>query len=68
MVIPGGGLNASIAGLDNHAFNPLDEVSDNFRVIALDLRNANPGQSEGPLDIDNPWDSFRADQLAFGER
>ena len=24
LVIPGGGLNATIAGLANHAFNPLD--------------------------------------------
>lgn len=65
LVIPGGGLNATIAGLANHAFNPLEEFSDRYRVIALDLRNANGGQSEGPLDIERTWDSFLDDQLGL---
>lgn len=65
LVIPGGGLNATIAGLANHAFNPLDVLSDTYRVIALDLRNANGGQSEGPLDIERTWDGFTDDQLAL---
>ena len=47
LVIPGGGLNATIAGLANHAFNPLEAFSDCNRVIALDLRNANGGEGEG---------------------
>ncbi|HMI17101.1 MAG TPA: alpha/beta fold hydrolase, partial [Bradyrhizobium sp.] len=29
------------------------------------LRNANPGQSSGPLEIDRPWDSHTDDQLAL---
>lgn len=65
LVLPGGGLNATIAGLAHHAFNPLEEFSDRYRVIALDLRNANGGQSEGPLEIDHPWDGFTDDQLAL---
>jgi pimeloyl-ACP methyl ester carboxylesterase len=65
LVIPGGGLNATIAGLANHAFNPLDELSDSYRVIALDIRNANGGQTEGPLEIDRTWDSFADDQLGL---
>ncbi|MEM9360678.1 MAG: alpha/beta hydrolase, partial [Pseudomonadota bacterium] len=52
LVIPGGGLNATIAGLAPHAFNPLEEFSNTHRVIALDLRNANTGKSTGPLEID----------------
>jgi hypothetical protein len=28
---------------------------DDFRCICADLRNANPGQSSGPLEIDRPW-------------
>lgn len=63
LVIPGGGLNATIAGLATHAFNPLDEFSDTHRVIALDLRHANDGQSSGPLDIERTWDAFTDDQL-----
>lgn len=65
LVIPGGGLNATIAGLANHAFNPLDEFADTHRVIALDLRNANSGQSEGPLEIERAWDALTDDQLAL---
>ena len=63
LVIPGGGLNATIAGLANHAFNPLEEFSDTYRVVALDLRNANGGQSSGPLEIDRPWDAHTDDHL-----
>ena len=63
LVIPGGGLNATIAGLANHAFNPLEAFSDCYRVIALDLRNANGGEGEGPLEIERTWDGFTDDQL-----
>ena len=63
MVIPGGGLNASIAKLADHPFNPLEEFSDAYRVIALDLRNAIGGQSDGPLDVERTWDAFTDDQI-----
>ena len=65
LVLPGGGLNGTIAGLAGHAFNPLTELSDTYRVIALDIRNANGGGTEGPLDIDRTWDAFTDDQLAL---
>src|SRR5213082_1990904 len=63
LVIPGGGLNSTIEGLKTHPFNPLDEFKDGYRVIAADLRNANGGQSSGPLEIDRPWDSYTDDHL-----
>jgi len=65
LVIPGGGLNATIAGLDDHAFNPLQEFSNTHRVIALDLRNAKDGQATGPLEIERPWDAFTDDQIGL---
>jgi pimeloyl-ACP methyl ester carboxylesterase len=65
LVIPGGGLNATIAGLGNHVFNPLKEFSNDYRVIALDLRNANGGESQGPLETERPWDSHLDDQLGL---
>ena len=40
LVIPGGGLNSTVAGLKTHPFNPFDEFANEFRVIAADLRNA----------------------------
>ncbi|MEC7573881.1 MAG: alpha/beta hydrolase, partial [Pseudomonadota bacterium] len=67
LVQPGGGLEATIAGLDNHAFNPLEEFCDTHHVAALDLRNANNGSSEGPLDIERNWDAFTDDQLALAD-
>src|SRR5262249_21306867 len=33
MVIPGGGLNSTVAGLATHPFNPLDEFKNEYRVI-----------------------------------
>jgi pimeloyl-ACP methyl ester carboxylesterase len=65
LVIPGGGLNSTIEGLKTHPFNPLDEFKDQYRVIAADLRNANGGQSTGPLEIDRPWDAYTDDHLGL---
>jgi pimeloyl-ACP methyl ester carboxylesterase len=65
LVIPGGGLNSTVAGLKTHPFNPLDEFKGEYRVIAADLRNANGGESSGPLAIDRPWDAYTDDHLAL---
>src|SRR6476619_6363346 len=64
LLIAGGGLNSSIAALAN-PFNPIDEFKGDYRCIAADLRNANAGQSTGPLEIDRPWDSFTDDQIGL---
>jgi pimeloyl-ACP methyl ester carboxylesterase len=66
LIIPGGGLNSTIAGLATiHPFSALAEFKDRYRCIAADLRNANAGQSSGPLEIDRPWDAFTDDQLGL---
>ena len=66
LVIPGGGLNATIGYLSNGApFDPMRDLADEHRCIALDLRNANGGQSSGPLDIERPWDAHTDDQLGL---
>src|SRR5216684_608876 len=65
LVIPGGGLNSTFAGLANHPFNPMDEFKGEYRVISMDLRNANSGESSGPLEIDRPWDAHADDQLGL---
>ena len=52
LVIPGGGLNSTVAGLKTHPFNPLDEFAGEFRVIAADLGKAiwwNPPDAEQAL-------------------
>jgi pimeloyl-ACP methyl ester carboxylesterase len=66
LVIPGGGLNSTIAALVNsHPFNPIEEFKDEFRVITSDLRNAGAGESTGPLEIDRPWDSYTDDHIGL---
>ena len=62
LLIAGGGLNSTIAGLRN-PFNVIEEFKREYRCIAADLRNANSGQSSGPLEVDRPWDTHTDDQL-----
>ena len=65
LCIPGGGLNSVLASLHNGPFDPFKEFAPGFRCISQDLRNANAGQSSGPLEIDRPWDSHTDDQIAL---
>src|ERR1700741_2076830 len=66
LVIPGGGLNATIGYLSERVpFNPMVVLSDEYRCITMDLRNANGGRSSGPLEIDRPWDAYADDQLGL---
>jgi pimeloyl-ACP methyl ester carboxylesterase len=65
LVIPGGGLNSTVAGLATHPFNPFDEFKGEFRVIAADLRNAKGGQSSGPLETDRAWDAYTDDHVGL---
>src|SRR5438094_6591067 len=65
LLIPGGGLNGVIAGLRTLPFNPIEEFKGEYRCIAADQRNANAGQSSGPLEIDRPWDSYTDDHIGL---
>ena len=66
LIIPGGGLNSTVASLQTASpFNPMETYKNDFRCISADLRNANGGQSSGPLEIDRPWDAYSDDQLGL---
>ncbi|HEY1295112.1 MAG TPA: alpha/beta fold hydrolase [Chloroflexota bacterium] len=66
LVIPGGGLNSNIAFFTGNApFNAMEELKDEYRCITMDLRNANGGQSSGPLEINRPWDAYADDQIGL---
>jgi pimeloyl-ACP methyl ester carboxylesterase len=65
MIIPGGGLNSTVTGLATHPFNPMEEFKSEYRVIAADLRNANSGESSGPMEIDRPWDAYTDDHIGL---
>lgn len=64
LLIAGGGLNSTIAGLTS-PFDAIAEFRDEYRCIAADLRNANGGQSSGPLEADRPWDAYTDDHLGL---
>ena len=64
LIIPGGGLNSKLSSLAS-PFNPMEVYKDNFRCISADLRNADLGQSSGPLEIERPWDSYSDDHLGL---
>ena len=51
LIIPGGGLNSTISYFTGTApFNAIAEFKSEYRCITADLRNANGGQSTGPLE------------------
>jgi len=65
LLIAGGGLNSTMAGLVRSPFNPIEEFKGEYRCVYADLRNANNGQSSGPLEVDRPWDSHTDDHLGL---
>ena len=66
MLIPGGGLNSTIAGMIRGSpFNPIEEFKADYRCIVADLRNSIDGQSSGPIETDRPWDAYTDDQLGL---
>ena len=66
LIIPGGGLNATIKSLDTSVpFNPMTVYKDDFRCIAADLRNSATGESSGSLETDRPWDAYSDDHLGL---
>jgi pimeloyl-ACP methyl ester carboxylesterase len=67
LLIAGGGLNSTIAGFSGSSspFNPIEVFKGEYRCVASDLRNANAGESSGPLEIDRPWDAYTDDHLGL---
>jgi pimeloyl-ACP methyl ester carboxylesterase len=64
LLIPGGGLNSTISFL-TEPFKAIEEFKNEYRCISMDLRNANGGQSSGPLEIDRPWEAYADDQIGL---
>ena len=67
LIIAGGGLN-SVLNYRNAPFDATEEFKNEYRCIAFDLRNANGGESSGPLDFDRPWDAYTDDHLGLMDR
>lgn len=62
-IIYGGGLNSNVGYAA--PFDPVGELSSEYRCITMDLRNANGGESTGPLDLERPWDAHTLDQIGL---
>jgi pimeloyl-ACP methyl ester carboxylesterase len=65
LVMPGGGLNSRVSYWQTSVYNFFDGFKDDYRVITMDQRNANQGESSGPLDASDPWGAFATDQLGL---
>ncbi|MFL6798274.1 MAG: alpha/beta fold hydrolase [Xanthobacteraceae bacterium] len=65
LVTPGGGLNSRISVWSNAIFNAMEVFESDFRCITMDQRNANGGESSGPIPVDDPWGAFADDQLGL---
>jgi pimeloyl-ACP methyl ester carboxylesterase len=65
LVIPGGGLNSRVSNWQTAVHNFFDTFKNDYRVITMDQRNANQGESSGPLDTTDPWSAFADDQLGL---
>jgi len=63
-IIYGGGLNSRVS-YPVGPFDAVNEFKSEYRCITMDLRNANGGESTGPLDFDQPWNALTDDQLGL---
>src|SRR5215831_21167941 len=57
-----GGMRSSVPLWEMAAINPLTAYAGQYRMIAMDQRNA--GRSAGPIETGDPWRGYAADQLA----
>jgi pimeloyl-ACP methyl ester carboxylesterase len=58
-----GGMRSSIEFWSKSPFDPTKELAGEFRVIAMDQRNA--GKSRGPLSASDGWHTYTSDHLAL---
>jgi len=63
LLIAPGGMNSTVEWWARAAFDPLQVYAGDFRLVAMDQRNA--GRSTGPLDAADPWGSYARDQLGL---
>src|SRR5438309_8097157 len=58
-----GGMRSSIEFWKRSPFDPTEEFANDFRVIAMDQRNA--GESIAPVTANDGWETYTADHLAL---
>jgi pimeloyl-ACP methyl ester carboxylesterase len=63
LLLSPGGLNSTIDFWGRLPLRPLEAFASEFRIIAMDQRNAG-SRSSGPLETADPWGMYARDQLA----
>jgi len=63
LLLAPGGMRSSMSFWSRAPFNPITEFSGQYRVIAMDQRNA--GASRAPITASDGWHSYADDQLAL---
>ncbi|HVN28757.1 MAG TPA: alpha/beta hydrolase, partial [Candidatus Binataceae bacterium] len=58
-----GGMRSSIEFWHQSPFDPTVELAKDFRVIAMDQRNA--GKSRAPISASDGWETYTADHVAL---
>ena len=53
-VMPSGGFNSRISNWATAPFNAMEEFKYEFCCITIDQRNANGGESNGPVPVEDP--------------
>ena len=63
LLLAPGGMRSARSFWNRAPFNPISEFAGQYRVIAMDQRNA--GGSRAPIAATDGWDSYADDQLAL---
>ena len=63
LLLAPGGMKSAIGFWQAMPWNPIVELADAYRVIAMDQRNA--GKSTAPVSGEHGWHTYAADQLAL---
>ena len=63
LLIAPGGMRSAVSFWDKVAWNPIADLAEHYRVIAMDQRNA--GNSTAPIRETDSWHVYTEDQLAL---
>jgi pimeloyl-ACP methyl ester carboxylesterase len=63
LLISPGGMRSTVAFWEHTPWNPIEQLTPAYRVIAMDQRNA--GQSVAPIRATDSWHVYTSDQLAL---
>ncbi|MFU8816275.1 MAG: alpha/beta fold hydrolase [Pseudomonadales bacterium] len=63
LLIAPGGMRSAVSYWESTPWNPVEDLADGYRVIAMDQRNA--GNSTAPVTADDGWHVYTRDQLAL---